>query len=115
MVPFGVIATIEYRLRLKEQEIRELKLALLKHITGLINERKITWDQYVFLRKLYYRLGRVGKVRGGSPAKVFHFNHESEEAMYDDMKGWLKYRWMETREPEKFEEERKRAIASIKR
>lgn len=103
----------DHRLRLKDDEIKELKIALLKHIRDLV-EQKMPWEKYVLLRNLHYRLSRAGKVRGGSPRKVFRFYHETEEDMYNDMRKWLKYRFMEIQEPKKFQQEKQKVITKLR-
>jgi len=97
---------------LKEQEVKELKEALVKHIERLVKSRNIDWKRYVMLVNLHYRLSLLGKRRGGPPAKVYAF-FSSKEEMYAEMEQWVKYRIMEIEEPEKYEELRKKTLAQI--
>lgn len=104
----------EFRVRLKEQEVKELKEALVKHIERLVKSRNIDWKRYIMLENLHYRLSMLGKRRGGPPAKVYAF-FSSKEEMFREMEEWVKYRVMEIEEPEKYEELRKRTLGKLLR
>jgi hypothetical protein len=113
MVPL-VIAVKEFRVRLKREEVEELKEALVRHIQRLVESRSIDWERYVLLRNLHYRLSRVGERRGGAPAKVYGF-FASDEEMYKDMEDWVRYRIMEIENPEEYEKLRRKALLRLKR
>ena len=104
----------EFRFRLKERDAKELSKAIIYYIKLLVERNEIDWETYKRLRNLYYRLSKLGKRKGGPPAKIFELWLTKEE-MIENIREWLKYRIMEIEEPERYEEMRKRAEAMILR
>jgi hypothetical protein len=81
---------VEHRVRLDTAEVDELRIALLKHIRDLADERKGSFDRFILLKRLYYRLSRLLKeAKPGAPAHPLIFP-SSEDKMYEDIKSWLK-------------------------
>ncbi|HIE15156.1 TPA: hypothetical protein EYP70_07785 [Candidatus Bathyarchaeota archaeon] len=83
---------VEHRLRLKEEEITELRVALLKHIRDLVESRVISWERFVRLQKLYYRLYKAEGVKRGVTFISSKTPHIGKEEMYQEMKRWLRLR-----------------------
>lgn len=84
---------VEYRLRLKEEEIIALRRGLLREVAARIKE-KMDWEEYEMLRHLYDRLSRAGKVRGGAPGKIcvsWNTRHDDKKK-YEAMTDWLEWR-----------------------
>ena len=104
----------EFRFRLRESDAIELSKAIIYYIKLLVERDEIDWETYKRLRNLYYRLSKLGKRKGGPPAKIFELWLTKEE-MIENIREWLKYRIMEIEEPERYEEMRKRAEAMILR
>jgi len=86
---------MEFRLRLKEAEVKELREALIRHIQRLVEKRALTLESWNLVYALWYRFFRAGRVKGGAPAAFLHCHWETEEGMYRDIEEWLKRRLKE--------------------
>jgi len=107
--------TKEYRVRLKAEEVQELRKALIYYMMDLVEGREMGELRWGMLYKLLWRLGRLGKVRSGAPTTLIPpLFWRDEDERYEKMAEIMEYRRLEVEEPEKFEEMKRRTLASLR-